>query len=304
MNAATGGVSGWPSSQATPISRTARGAGDRQFDDSRAGHRRWRQQGDAEARRDQAAQGLRLLALEGDARAEARLLAQVVGDAAQAVAGFEGDEGFVGRLGEADAPAGGEAVVGGDDQAQLLFVQAAGDQVRGVRDGRGQAQVQLARAQPLEHRLAVVLDEAEADAGVVGAEGADQARARSRRPWCAGSRRRPCRWPGRRPRGPRRRPARSRRGPVRRSARKVRPAGVRETVRPLAGEQVDAQVLFEADHGPGERGLRDLHLLGGAGDVLGAGDAGEVREARGEQRDDVAMSSVSLDGDRRASDLC
>ena len=42
---------------------------DRQFDHSRAGHRRRRQQGHAQARRDQAAQGLRLLALEGDARA-------------------------------------------------------------------------------------------------------------------------------------------------------------------------------------------------------------------------------------------
>ncbi|GAB2777509.1 hypothetical protein GCM10027073_07500 [Streptomyces chlorus] len=55
----------------------------------------------------------------------------------------------------------------------------------------------------------------------------------------------------------------------------------------MTGEQVDAQVLFEADDGPGERGLRDLHLLGGTGDMLRAGDAGEVDEARCEQRDDV-----------------
>ncbi|GHF12800.1 hypothetical protein GCM10018772_42440 [Streptomyces fumanus] len=55
----------------------------------------------------------------------------------------------------------------------------------------------------------------------------------------------------------------------------------------MPGEQVDAQVLFEADQGAGEGGLGDVHLLRGAGDVLGAGDAGEVREARREQRDDV-----------------
>lgn len=84
---------------------------------------------------DEAAQGLGLLALEGDAGAETGLGAEGVGDAAQAVAGFEGDEGFVGRFGEADAAAGGEAVVVGDDQAQPLFVEAAGDQVGGVRDG-------------------------------------------------------------------------------------------------------------------------------------------------------------------------
>ena len=58
--------------------------------------------------------------------------------------------------------------------------------------------------------------------------------------------------------------------------------GERDRAAP-AGEQVDAQVLFEPDHGPRERGLRDLHLLRGAGDVLGAGDPGEVREAGGEQ---------------------
>ena len=51
----------------------------------------------------------------------------------------------------------------------------------------------------------------------------------------------------------------------------------------LAGEQVDAQVLFEADHRPRQRRLRDAHLLRGARDVLVPGDSGEVREARGEQ---------------------
>lgn len=108
---------------------------DGQLDDAGAGDRGRRQQGHAEARRDQAAQGLRLLALEGDTGREARLGAQVVGDPAQAVTRFEGDELFVGGLREADAAAGGEAVVLGDDEAQALFVQAAGDEVGGVRDG-------------------------------------------------------------------------------------------------------------------------------------------------------------------------
>ncbi|GGT31070.1 hypothetical protein GCM10010243_04470 [Streptomyces matensis] len=51
----------------------------------------------------------------------------------------------------------------------------------------------------------------------------------------------------------------------------------------MPGEQVDAQVLLEADQGAGEGGLRHLHLLRGPRDVLGAGHPGEVGEARGEQ---------------------
>lgn len=50
----------------------------------------------------------------------------------------------------------------------------------------------------------------------------------------------------------------------------------------LAGEQRDAQVLFEADHRPGEGGLRHAQLLGGAGDVLVLGDRDELGEARGQ----------------------
>lgn len=68
-----------------------------------------------------------------------------------------------------------QPVVVGDDQAQPLLVEAAGDEVRGVGDGRGEAEVEAARPEALDHRLAVVLDELEADPGVVDAEGADQA---------------------------------------------------------------------------------------------------------------------------------
>lgn len=87
----------------------------REFDDARAGHRGRRQQGHAEAGRDQTAQGLRLLALEGDTGGEACLRTQVVGDPPQAVPGFEGDELLLGGLRQADAAARGEPVVLGDD---------------------------------------------------------------------------------------------------------------------------------------------------------------------------------------------
>jgi hypothetical protein len=67
-----------------------------------------------------------------------------------------------------------------------------------------------------------------------------------------------------------------------------RAPGRRERDGPAAaGEQVHAQVLFEPDHRPGQGRLRDLHLLRGARDVLGAGDAGEVGEPGSQERDDV-----------------
>ena len=135
MKAATGGVSGWPSSQATPISRAALGA----VTVSSTTPGRGTAGGGSRATPRPAATRPRRVSASSPSKAtrgrEAGLLAQVVGDAAQAVAGFEGDEGFVGGLGEADALAGGEAVVVGDDQAQPLLVEAAGDQVGGVRDG-------------------------------------------------------------------------------------------------------------------------------------------------------------------------
>ncbi|CAL9459081.1 hypothetical protein SUDANB54_02585 [Streptomyces sp. enrichment culture] len=51
----------------------------------------------------------------------------------------------------------------------------------------------------------------------------------------------------------------------------------------MPGEQLDAEVLLQADQGAGEGGLRHLHLLRGPRDVLGAGHPGEVGEARREQ---------------------
>ena len=133
MKAATGGVSGWPSSQATPISRTARGA----VTVSSTTPGRGTAGGGSRATPRPAATRPRRVSASSPSKAmrgrEARLRAEVVGDAAQPVAGFEGHEGLVGGLGEADAPAGGEAVVGGDDEAQLLLVEAAGRPGRGRR---------------------------------------------------------------------------------------------------------------------------------------------------------------------------
>ncbi len=173
-------------------------------------------------------------------------------------------------------------MVGGDDQAQFLLVEAARDEVRGVGHRGGQAQVEFARAQALQHGLAVVLDQAEADARVVGAEGVQQA------------------GHGLGAHGVQKAEGDLAGGGVGVGADLLGGAfdlgegafdrGEEGAAGPgqghraaVAGEQFDAQVLFEAGHGPGEGGLRHLHLLGGARDVLGAGHAGEVGEAGGEQ---------------------
>lgn len=58
----------------------------------------------------------------------------------------------------------------------------------------------------------------------------------------------------------------------------------------LAGEQRDGQVLFEADHGPGQGGLRHAQFVRGAGDVLVPGDRDEVGEP-GASRLVTGMSS-------------
>lgn len=201
-------------------------------------------------------------------------------------AGLQGHEDLVGRLGEADAPAPGQGVVGRDDQAQLLFVEAAGDQVGGVGDRRGEAQVQLPRAQPLQHGLAVVLHEAEADPGVVGAEGVQQAGdglgahgVQEAEGDLAGGRV----GVGADLVGG---PLDLGEGPFDGAEEGPPGDGQREGAA-APDEQVDAEVLLQADEGAGEGRLGDVHLLGGPGDVLGAGHAGEVREAGREQRDDV-----------------
>ncbi len=69
--------------------------------------------------------------------------------------------------------------------------------------------------------------------------------------------------------------------------RKVRPAGVRETVRPLRANRATSEVLLQPDHGAREGRLGDGQLVGGAGHVLVAGDGREVGEARREYLLDV-----------------
>lgn len=141
-------------------------------------------------------------------------------------------------------------------------------------------------AQALQHRLAVVLDEAEADAGVVGAEGADQAGDGlgahgvqeaegdlARRGVGVG----PYRLGGAADLGERLVDGREER-----AARRGERDGAA-----VAREQFHAEVLFEADQGARQRRLRDLELVGGPRDVLGAGDRGEVRQAWRERRHDV-----------------
>lgn len=259
---------------------------DGQFDDPGAGHGGRRQQRHAEPRRHQAAQRLGLLALEGDPRREPGLAAQVVGHTAQPVTGFEGHEGLLGGLGEPDAPAAREPVVGRDDQPQLLLVEAARDEVGGVRHRRGEAQVEFPRAQLLEHRLAVVLDEAEAHARMAGAEGVDQAghglgahRVQKAEGDLAG-----------RGVGVRAHllgaPLDLAEGALHGCEERASGRGERDRAT-APGEQLDAQVVFEPDQRPGQGGLRDLHLLRGPRDVLGPRDTREVREPRREQGDDV-----------------
>ncbi len=59
-----------------------------------------------------------------------------------------------------------------------------------------------------------------------------------------------------------------------------------------AGEEGHAEVLFEPDHRPRERGLRDAHLGRGAGHVLVPGDGREVREPGREQQPHVFFVTV------------
>ena len=254
------------------------GSGDRQFGDSRAGDAPEGEQSHPQAGGHQAPQVSASSPSKAMRGRKPACWQSVVGDAAEAVAGFQGDEGFVGRFGQADPSAGDAAVVGGDDQTEFLFVQAAGDQVGGVGYGRGEAEVQLAGAQAFDHGLAVVLYEGEADAGMVGAEGAEQTRhglgahgvQEAEGDLAGGGVGVGAHLVGG--------PLDLREGPL--DGAEERTARGREGDGPSpAGEQLDTQVLFEADHGPGERRLRDLHLLGGAGDVLGAGRRRRSRRA-------------------------
>lgn len=177
-------------------------------------------------------------------------------------------------------------MVVGNDQAQPLFVEAAADEVRGVRDGRGEAEVEAARPQALDHRLAVVLDELEADPGVVDPEGADEGghRLGAHRVEEAEGDLARCRVGvgadrvgglldlGQRAFG--------------RAEEGAAGGGEGDGPAP-AGEQGDAQVLFEPDHGARQGRLRDSELVRGAGDVLVPGHGLEVREAWGEHGPDV-----------------
>ncbi len=162
-------------------------------------------------------------------------------------------------------------------QPQLLLVQAARDQVRVVRHRRGQAEIQVTGAQPLDHRLAVVLHELEPHPGVVGTEGADQARY-----------------------GLRAHGVQEAEGDLARRGVGVGPYGLGGTLdvqqralgggqeraagrgegeRPAApGEERDAEVGLQPDDGAAEGGLRHTQLVRGARDVLVARDGGELRE--------------------------
>lgn len=177
-------------------------------------------------------------------------------------------------------------MVVGDHQPEPLFVEAAGDQVGGVGHGRGEAEVEAARPQPFDHRLAVVLDELEADLGVVDPEGADQGGHGLRAHGVQEAEGDPAR---------RRVGVRPDRvggllhlgqGPFRRSEEGAARRGERDGAAP-AGEQGDAQVRFEPDHGPRERGLRDAQFVRGTGHMLVPGDRLEVREAGREYGPDV-----------------
>ena len=56
-----------------------------------------------------------------------------------------------------------------------------------------------------------------------------------------------------------------------------------------------ADAYAQPDHGPRQRGLRDPHLLRGTGDVLGAGDPGEVGEPGREQPRDLLTGPLCHD---------
>ena len=225
-----------------------------------------REDRDAEAGGDEAAQGLGVLALERDARAEAGPRAEVLGQAAQAVAGAHHHEVVAGHVGEAHAAPAGEAVARRDREAQR-FAHEHAPADPGVLGPRARdEQVVPALEQAVAERAGAVLAEQEADVRVRGAVRADQL--------------------GDEPRaeGVQEPEADLARGGVRGAAHR-RVAGVELLERPArvggehaavlvglqrpadAVEQADADVVLEAPQRARQRGLRDVQRRGGAGDV-------------------------------------
>ncbi|RKE19432.1 hypothetical protein BX266_2754 [Streptomyces sp. TLI_171] len=259
------------------------GRGDFEFDDARAGDQGGREEGDAEARGDQAAEGLDLLALEGDPRGEPGLGAEALHDVPQAVPLLHRHPGLLRDLGQPDPAPPGQPVVGGDGQEQPLLVQRTGRQVGRVRKRGDQAEVELAGPQPFQHRGHVVLDQLEAHPRMPGPEPAQQRGHRVRAHGVQEAEGDPP--AGRvglragRFRAPLHLGERPFDGVQQQSPGPGQPDGA-----PLPGQQVDAELGLQPGHRPGERGLRHAEQLRGPGDVLQPGDRRELRQLRCEAR--------------------
>lgn len=133
------------------------------------------EQRDAEPGRDEASHGVGLLSLEGDLRLEAGRGAQLVGDGAEAVAGFEEHELLVLEVLDGGAGPAREAVGRRNGQEDLLLGEHGGVEQR-VVDGRGceQREVEFAAGQPVDHVLTRPLDQGEPDAGMIRAIAAEE----------------------------------------------------------------------------------------------------------------------------------
>ncbi len=170
----------------------------------------------------------------------------------------------------------------GNHQPQPLLVQPARGQVRGVGHRGGQAQVEVPGAQPLDHRLAVRLDQGEAHPRMVDAEGADQLGdglgaqgvQEAERDLPRGRVGVGAHGLGRLFHG----------GQGALHGRQERQARRGEGDRPPPpGEQVHPEVVLQPGDRAAERGLRHAQLRRGARDVLVAGDGHELGQPRGER---------------------
>jgi hypothetical protein len=245
------------------------------------------QQREPEAGGHQTADGVDVVALEGQPRREAGPVTPLVGDPADPVAGLETDERLPRELTERQPVPPGQRMTCGQQADQPLDTERPGRQIRFLGQRRRETDVDGAGPQPGQHRVVGLLMELEADPGMAGAELLQQPRHHDR------------------PQG------------VHEAQVDPTPPGVgveqdvpqpavqhfhrildRLTQRlPSRGQphpaarphqQRDAELLLEPGHPPAQRRLRDAQHLGGARHVQFVRQDGELREPRGDRGDRFA----------------
>lgn len=232
------------------------------------------QQRDAESGGDEPAQRADVVALERDPRRVAGARAQLVGDGAQAVLGLHRDERVVGDLGEPRASATGEAMGGWHDQPQRLARERMPADRRVVGARAGEDEVGAAVVQRAQHLGRAVLCELQRDAGMGGAEAAQQ-----RRHQPAAERVQEGEHDGAAAGAGGRRQLLAPGVELRERAAGVLEVEAAVAVEPqapaVAVEQRHADVGLHARERSGQRRLADVQLGGGGGHVLALGDRDE-----------------------------